>query len=279
MMDIDDILFDKIERFLRGKMPAGEVQAFEAEIAANPALAEQVAMHQMEMDSLELALEDDLRERFGHWKNEPPGTAERPGMRPGWPLLLVVAALLSVAGIWWFWLKPAPESPRTAPAQPERQAPVSTPDRPVASGDRPAAAPEPADTRATAYLALAETAHQLPARMNGLLRSGTTAAETPADPLAAGIKAYGAGDWNRAVAGFQQISPQDSLGRYGLAQEWLGHAYFKRRDFEKAAGIFQGSPPKVPARQSKTRPNGIGSFACYHNMPATSNRSTRCCAR
>ncbi len=232
----DDLLFDKIERYLQGKMSVAESTAFEQQIAADPALAEQVDLQRFELDSLDFLLEEDLREKFTRWKNTPPN-AGATWRRWWWAPLLVVG----IAAVWFFW--PAPEQTQT-PARQETAPPVSTPERPIATKDQPEPTqpekPAPATPNTgRQYLALAETNYRLPDRLGGTLRTGSPQTPTPGNVLAAGIQAYGAGAYPQAVAAFQKIQETDDPQRYLLAQEWLGHTYFKQKQFAKAAAVFQ----------------------------------------
>ena len=63
-------LYDKIEAYLREELSAADKKAFEAEIANNPQLAEQVEMHRFEWDGMEVILENDLRAKMAQWQEE-----------------------------------------------------------------------------------------------------------------------------------------------------------------------------------------------------------------
>lgn len=232
-----DLLFDKIERYLKGNMPAAETAAFEQLMAADPELAEQVELQRFELESLDFILEEDLRDKFARWKKKPPGNAPSGSHWRRWWWAPVV--LLGVAALWFFW--PAPEQP-AAPENQTTPPPVSTPDRPIATQDNQNntppgnTAPAPAD-RAPQYLALAESNHRLSERLTGTLRDAGAQTPTPGDALAEGIRAYSNGAYQQAAAAFQKIQAADK--QYTLAQEWLGHTYFQQNQFSKAAGVFR----------------------------------------
>ena len=59
-MNRDELLFDKIESYLRGKLPPAEAAAFEAELAADPELAALVKTQRLEREGLEWLVERDL---------------------------------------------------------------------------------------------------------------------------------------------------------------------------------------------------------------------------
>ena len=63
-------LYDKIEAYLREDLSAADKKAFDAEIASNPLLAEQVEMHRFEWDGMEVILENDLRAKMVQWQEE-----------------------------------------------------------------------------------------------------------------------------------------------------------------------------------------------------------------
>lgn len=69
--------FDRIEAYLLGEMPMEEAQAFEQELAENPELAKELAMHRLEHDAMEVLLEQDLREQVKLW--DYPTDAAAPG--------------------------------------------------------------------------------------------------------------------------------------------------------------------------------------------------------
>lgn len=52
---------DKIEKFLTGKMPPAEAEAFKREIANSEALAREVNMQRLELTAIELLAKEDLR--------------------------------------------------------------------------------------------------------------------------------------------------------------------------------------------------------------------------
>ncbi len=53
--------YDKIQAYIHGELEAADHQAFEQEIANNPELRQEVDLHRMADDSIELLIEQDLR--------------------------------------------------------------------------------------------------------------------------------------------------------------------------------------------------------------------------
>ncbi len=164
----DEIFFDKIEAYLRGKMPAAEVEVFEKEIAADPALAALVKTHRLENQALEWLVERDLLSKMNAWEREVSGSSSRVArytlrVRRVW-WAAGVAATLAVAFFGWWLLRPqgdigglppfvaAPKSkppaavsPKTTP-KPSQKPPVSQPqeaekNEDVAESSKPSPAP------------------------------------------------------------------------------------------------------------------------------------------
>ena len=60
-------LYEQIEAYLKGQLSAEATRAFEQEINQNPDLAEQVALHRLEWDAMEVLIEDNLRDKMITW--------------------------------------------------------------------------------------------------------------------------------------------------------------------------------------------------------------------
>lgn len=103
---------DKIEEYLSGAMAGEERQAFEAEVAANPALADEVGLLRLAREAVELEISDNLRQQFQEWdqsaaKSTEEAEAKVVKMKPRANLrrILSIAAtvlLLIAAGTFWF---------------------------------------------------------------------------------------------------------------------------------------------------------------------------------
>lgn len=110
----DELLFDKIEAYLKGQLPSSEAAAFEAEIAADPELAMLVKTHRLERQGLEWLVERDLLAKMNAWERESNGerdsgetsAANRGGamrvsfVRRWWAAGAAAALMLGVFG-WW----------------------------------------------------------------------------------------------------------------------------------------------------------------------------------
>ena len=62
--------FDRIEQYLQGELSTEEQATFEAAINSNPDLNKEFKKHQLAYDSMELLIEDNLRDQFKAWKKE-----------------------------------------------------------------------------------------------------------------------------------------------------------------------------------------------------------------
>lgn len=69
-MNKDIQRFDSIQNYLDGNMSAEERQAFEAEMAVDTNLADEVGAHRLEREMMDILLEDDLTEQMQSWQQE-----------------------------------------------------------------------------------------------------------------------------------------------------------------------------------------------------------------
>lgn len=151
----EDLLFDKIERYLLNQLPGEERATFEAEIAADPALARQVAAQRKEHEMMEALLEKRLRGKMAQWNTETNAAepeAEEQGKRPvkrRWLWWLTACAAMIVALVLWIPRREggAPVDPVPAPVfqPPGTELPVATDKQekpePLQSPQKPPAKP------------------------------------------------------------------------------------------------------------------------------------------
>lgn len=69
-MNNDMQRFDAIQNYLDGKMSAAERQAFEAQMATDADLADEVGVHRLEREMMDILLEDDLSGQMQAWQKE-----------------------------------------------------------------------------------------------------------------------------------------------------------------------------------------------------------------
>lgn len=109
----DEQLTSKIEAWLQGKLPADEAAAFQAQVAADPALAEEVDLHRLTLRAMEHLSEQHLQQNVLAWIEgvNIDGFEEEPEKKPellkisttyrNW--FRVAAALLFLAGAFVFY--------------------------------------------------------------------------------------------------------------------------------------------------------------------------------
>lgn len=254
-MEANEQLFDKIENYLKGNLPADEAAAFEREVEADPGLAEMVDMHRFEREGMEFLVEENLKEKIKKWEAHPPGKGNGRrggGFYWGWGIGLIAIAL--VAFFTFFFDRSAPPEEGAAPGletpeldqQPEQnitppvESQTHSKDIPIANEDKqgkePSATEEPQEPQ-NEYLALAESFHSLPDNLSTRLKSSET--ESTENILAPGLKAFGEGRFDLAIQEFSKISPELNPAEYQLAREYLAHAYFEEGQYAKAAEIFE----------------------------------------
>ena len=161
-MQTDQELSEHIERDLAGELPEAERLAFESALAADPALAETVALHRALRHSLGNPRRRQLLDALADVSAE--AETARPALTVRWfsPYRMAAAAavlvLIAAVGA-WFYLRPvdtetplAAEHPTLPPAPEAKDKPAATPP--------PAEAPKPEPER----LALADRAAFTPNR-------------------------------------------------------------------------------------------------------------------
>lgn len=102
--------FEQIEQYLRRQMSPEAAAAFEAEMAADPGLAEQVQQHRLERQGLELLVERDLLAQMQAWDREtallqsaaPPRRASGPSpLRVLFRAAAIAAVFVTAFFGWW----------------------------------------------------------------------------------------------------------------------------------------------------------------------------------
>ncbi len=189
----NDSLFEKIEGYLKDKLPEAEKKAFEAEIQSNGQLATQVELQRFELDAIELLIEEDLRKDMVAWKDGPATDTSKGKTEPAsngrsanplrWMFPLVILGGIAFALYFFSPFNPGdPDEPVAAEQRPDNQelpaveAPQETPpdpdptdpDRPVAENTETAPeeeeipTPEPAPEKAKEQLETAPKINNAP---------------------------------------------------------------------------------------------------------------------
>lgn len=262
-MDNNDILFEKIENYLRGKMSAAEAADFERQIAADPELAEMVDMQRFEQDGLEFLLEEDMKRKIEAWKTTPPpgaGGAQSSGRQwQKWVAGLLV--VLVATGLFFFLIN---DNARPADGQPVEQ-----------SGDGPAPTDEKKETPLNQDENKVDENRPTPSRLQAKVPGGpqrqlayaesvkdekedggirtTVSEKNDTTVLSAAIRALADTNYNAAIRELLKINAKEHPKEYHLARRLLGRAYFKAGRYADAAGVFQSiaASNKAPAVKDK----------------------------
>ena len=108
---VDENLHDKIEQYLLGQLPQEEAAKLEDEIAANPALAEQVTLQRLGFMGIQRLAATKMRAKFDEWdadmdspsaSSSARNTAPSPGRNP-WVWITFALLLLSAAGAFGYY--------------------------------------------------------------------------------------------------------------------------------------------------------------------------------
>jgi len=240
--------FDQIERYLQGRMPAEELRAFEAELAADPELATLVRQHRLERHGLELLVERDLLTKMQAWDRETELFQQvqprRAVVRPmTW--VLRAAAVLTLAAL-GYWLLRDTSATSTEPAPIVRIKPEIKPRVPSVR-KRPQPIPRNEET------APEET-------------TGDIAQQTPEVP---------------APAPIEEMTNGDDLDYAALADE-----FFRERDFVAPKSTKSGTSGYDQALKnfqdgkyneiiSKTTPDGSGDAVEQQELLALAQYKSR----
>lgn len=259
-MKIDENLFEQIEAYLGGKLPQEEEERFEQQIVADPELQELVEKHRFEREGLEYLVEEDLLEKITQWEAGTTSTKLINTRKKWWRGggLGVLAVILLIAG-WWLLgndASPVENNPPTQELQVEPESePVQeeTPERPVVTTpDAPETKVQKDENPAKhfpEYLAISENNYVVPEYFNGSSVRNTPdgSALNRVDSLILDFnKAKNKDEYNRLILELRKLKPEEAPRQYELAQELLGHAYYKANRFPEAAAVFQALMEETP---------------------------------
>lgn len=281
-MNRDEHLFDKIEAYLRGDMAPADVAAFEAEIAADPALADLVKTHRLERHGLEWLVERDLRAKMNTWEREaeqarPAAVPLRPSfVRRWWAVGAAAALLLGIFG-WWMLrpqenvggpppmaTAPKPKPPVAKPApRPAQKPPASRPQ--TQEDDRVAETPAPTTKPSTPtatvnYSALAAAFY----RESDFIQPSTGGSnETPGYGQA--LDNYKSGKYSDAE---KLLKPNLKTDPNALkTKELLAHSLYRRGQYYEALSHFR-QLSVVKDKAVAERSEWAMALTLLHQMPA-----------
>lgn len=270
-MKFDEILFDKIEEYLEGNLSDEAKALFEQEISANPELAEMVDLQRFEQEGAEFLVEKDLRQKLKNWESNPPTLptpeGKKNGINKSWIYGAIALFLISVAA-YILWSNPINDKkkdesklppPATEPAKEEiKNVPQISPEKDTLEmilnpefKDPPREiakeAPrnkdlidltkEPIIADDNGYLAFADNLHSIPDELRINLKSSPS--ESTETILTKGFDAFASENYSLVISAFSKLKQDQNPKEYEVAQDYLAHAYFKEREFRKAAAVFK----------------------------------------
>lgn len=235
-MNKDIQRFDDIQNYLDNKMSAEERQAFEAQMATDTGLADEVGAHRLEREMMDIMLEDDLAVQLESWKQEK-AQAMQPQRSRWWRwgiLVIVIIALLL------YVLQNRSKNENPLPANDTQQLDNSTPTEnnmppkeapakkkyngPVAGSEKKAS---DKNVNQAEMIALAEELGGTPEFAGTFVRSGEEA-KTRFDSAAVLIQEK---RYDAAIRLLQNI-PNDDPEVYLNARLNLGYLYFVKKNFK-----------------------------------------------
>lgn len=264
--------FEQIEQYLRRQMSPEAAAAFEADMAADPDLAELVQQHRLERQGLELLVERDLLAKMQSWDRETAllQTVTSPRRAGASPLKVLfraaaIAAVFVTAFFGWWLLRDSgsgnlDETPPIAetPAKDKKKNPVirkPAPVKPSAPKTAPYKEAEPDDEMA------AQEQSRQPERPAPIEEIPESAGAVDYAALAGdfyrerdfippkGSKGGGSASYNQALDNYRdgrlgnvitQLKPSLSQGNDALLRrELLGHTYYKNGQFDAAFEEFR----------------------------------------
>ncbi|GAB4499125.1 MAG: hypothetical protein OHK0019_35740 [Saprospiraceae bacterium] len=303
-MNRDELLFDKIETYLRGKLPPAEAAAFEAEIAADPELAALVKIQRLEREGLEWLVERDLLAKMNSWEREVSGSSGGSGnpamrvsfVRRWWAV--GVAALLTLGAFGWWLMQPQADigGPQPIVTAPKTKPPVTTPPsgKPKPSQKPPTSQPKPdeSDDRVTDKPATPPSKTSPSAKPETKPTSPAQPAEPNYPALAATYyreqdfitKNGGATNGSNESPGYGQALDNYKSGKYGdvekllkpvlknkpdalQTKELLAHSLYQRGQYAEALTYFRqlsGAKDKALAERSEW----ATALTLLHQMPS-----------
>jgi len=91
----DEQLHDRIEKYLLGELTPEENARLETEIAADPALREQVEIQRLALEGIKMLAAEDLRKKFAQWEKEMASGSKKPASPSFLPSRLKILTWIS----------------------------------------------------------------------------------------------------------------------------------------------------------------------------------------
>ncbi|MEQ1743976.1 MAG: hypothetical protein ABMA02_01000 [Saprospiraceae bacterium] len=233
-MDIQD----KIEAYIKNRMPPDERTAFEDAIGQDPALGATVEQARIEYEAVNRIVEHQLLGWMREWHPEVEPPNRPPLVRRYWPAAAAVLAV-AVGAVWFFAGRDQPETPTIFGREAPTVRPTSDSSKAVPEGT--IAVPKPSRPNLPAgskrYVALAEGRFR--GREPRSFLRGTPSSGQPhaPDPLAQAVEAWEQG--NTDLAANLAAAVPASEERFADAQVLLGQIRFAQKQFGMAEHAFR----------------------------------------
>lgn len=247
-MEWNEQIWQKIEDYLKGKLPSDEASGFEADIRNNPELAEMVDLYKLQEDGIELLVEKDLKEKLNQWETAPPETP--PGSSGFFFRWWILGVLLLCGLVLVVWMWPGTEGDNLA-APDGTEAEFQQEESPSNASDIPDETVDPSDSEE-------DNSSDQPNREDETIEKQTPPA-TDYGPIAManyeppgflrqvrGDKSIPKNDLDQAIAAFQEkdfggciriLAPK--LGNITKQEkQTLAHAYFASGQYDRASSLF-----------------------------------------
>ncbi len=273
--------YDKIDDYLDGVLSVSDREAMELALAQDSALAHKVKVYRMEREALEVLSEDKARSDFMNWTTDTAHLPLAPKSKSWWSqhrwLISILGVLLTGLILWVRYhstlSNPEPDS---TPAPMPKQESVLPSTQPIvnkrteeqgAEKPIPSTAPKhrPSDESSRVYAAVFET--KAKREFSGpddiamsRVRGGSNLDIQFSEALKAYESAKSEADYAKAGELLNKIRPNPS--NYWTSVYLKGHAYFKSRQYEKAADAFQDVAAKgVPYSPDAKWKEGLSLYA------------------
>jgi len=272
-MEINEPVFNKIEKYLKGKLSEGEARSFEKEISDNPELAELVELQSIEQEASEYLIAKDLKEKINSWEQNPATTKVTPNKKENFNWKLIALLALILMGILFFFLigqkeetsnlpienqqqKERIEKPSEEKSIPDGEQKSFTPNIPIAKSnpsEEKTITPSTKESQANnAYGLLADNTYESsPSPLKDLLIRGT-ASDDPNDVLNKGIQALANNQYQEALVEFKKVMATNDTDAALQASEFIAHTYFRMKNYEQAASTFEEIVKEATAEKSNT---------------------------
>lgn len=259
-MELNDYIFEKIDDYLGGKMSDQQRSDFEQEISSQPALQEAVDMVRFEKQAQEHLIAKDLRAQVEEWEQNPlPKESSNKPSKKGHSKWMFGLLMIGLVAAILFLINDGGEKEQTPVLEQEiepigKDIPIATEEETTPAIEttppekkeekvaedkseikkEPIQPPAPEPDFEELYAYVETDLYTSPSLFDDDdLKSGE---KTNEDLVSKGKKAFVAKEYQRSAAILESIDGASEM--YEAAKEPLAHAYFKNRQFDKAADLF-----------------------------------------